>query len=299
MSNDAEQTRIGQYIDRAVSLLEQAERLRIGAQHEAQVAADSGRLEELRIDASALLGPPETMGRLKLQFDELARPFIQVAYAYDIDASKLEDFIRNGDPGDVSGAIHVLRRLQGIALQREVLGESTGSNDQMKQALKDALVEHDQVAGSSGQKSKPGNEKWRRAQIRMIERMKNGKLPSTLRDAAKYLKSEGFGYNTVRDAAHRSPTLRAHFDLKGQPTLKSGSLLDELAKQSDSRTRQVIENMTPDQRVETEKELQKLAPDQALELVKTLGVNPDAGSTGDLYLIENTDQDSRTDDCSE
>ena len=95
---------------------------------------------------------------------------------------------------------------------------------------------------------KSGGEKWRKAQKRMLNLFQHDKLPQILRQAAKLLRSEGFSYNTVRTAAHKSRTLRAHFKLGSatdDPNGAASSILDELAQQEDRRTRQAVRMMLP------------------------------------------------------
>ena len=146
---------------------------------------------------------------------------------------------------------------------------------------------------------KSGGEKWRKAQKRMLNLFQHDKLPQILRQAAKLLRSEGFSYNTVRTAAHKSRTLRAHFKLgtaTDEPNGTAISFLDELALQSDRRTQRAIRSMSPQQRAKVEAELKDMPAADVLALVKTLAHDPDAGSTGDVAYIEEADQDTRDDD---
>jgi hypothetical protein len=133
----------------------------------------------------------------------------------------------------------------------------------------------------------------------MLERLRQGKLPKSLRGAAKAIEET---YDTTRRAAHNSPFLRSHFRLKadGKATdVGAGRLLEELANQADKRTRELIEQMSPRERSEAEAQLQQMPREQWPELLRTLARDPDAGSTGDVSLIEEADQDSRTDDSAE
>ena len=133
----------------------------------------------------------------------------------------------------------------------------------------------------------------------MLDLLQQGKLPVTLRQAAKLLESEGFRYNTVRTAAQKSPSLAGHFKLNATGnalTATGGAILDELAQQADQRTKRAIRSMSPQQRATVEASLKDMPAADALELVKTLAHNPDAGSTGDVAYIEEADQDDRDDD---
>lgn len=139
---------------------------------------------------------------------------------------------------------------------------------------------------SSGPPAK-GQEKWRKAQRRMMELFQQDKLPKTVRQAAKLLKSENYTYNTVLTAAHNSVTLRSHFDLQDSDAKRegtSGNLLDELAEQSDKKTADYLEKLSPDQRYKAQEHLKGMSREEQLNLVGTLALNPDAGSTGDCYL---------------
>ena len=152
---------------------------------------------------------------------------------------------------------------------------------------------------ASKARKKDGGVKWRKAQKRMLNLLQQGTLPTTVRQAAKLLESEGFRYNTVRTAAQRSPTLTEHFNLTAagdKAVARGGAIVDELAQQADRRTKQAIQRMSPQQRAKVEAELKDMPAADALELVKTLASDPDAGSTGDVAYIEEADQDDRDDD---
>jgi hypothetical protein len=149
----------------------------------------------------------------------------------------------------------------------------------------------------SAKRRKKGNEKWRQAMQRMLDLRGKGKLPSTLRQAAKLLKSESFGYNTVRHAARQSTVLRSHFNPRNgteSPQSSGSAILTELAQQADVNTKEFIETLTPESRRDVEERLAGMPLDCAAELIETLAINPDAGRTGDVHLRENADQDSRT-----
>jgi hypothetical protein len=151
----------------------------------------------------------------------------------------------------------------------------------------------------AGTRGKPGTEKWRRAQRKMLDRLKRGRLPESLRRAAKAIEET---YDTTRRAAFKSPSLVAHFGLqadKNAAGVAEGSFLEELAQQGDKRTRRHIEQMAPDQRAEAEAGLRQIPRENWPDLLRTMAFDPDAGSAGDVPLIEDTDQDSQADDCSE
>ena len=138
-------------------------------------------------------------------------------------------------------------------------------------------------ADEKAKRGKPGTEKWRKTQKRMLAMLQQGELPNKLRRAVKLLESEdsSYNYSSVHAAAHKSPTLMAHFGLAnedGKEQGVSGNLLDELALQSDHRTRQAIERMTPDQRREAEAAMRDMDTQRALELVRALAKDPDAKS---------------------
>lgn len=111
---------VAQFIDKLIGMLERAEVLRVGAQARAERAVNDGDIEQLRTDPASVLGSPQELNHLKLQFDTGARPFVQVAYALKIDAAPLDDFIRTGGPVLVPGAIAVLRQVQAEDLRRRL-----------------------------------------------------------------------------------------------------------------------------------------------------------------------------------
>lgn len=106
-----------QLVDRAIAIIERAEVLREQAETVAQEAIGLGMSEQLRANPSAILGVNH-FAALKLQFDQLARPLVQIAYTYEIDGGPLDNFIRTGDPSLVPGAITVLRRVQAVGHRR-------------------------------------------------------------------------------------------------------------------------------------------------------------------------------------
>ena len=165
------------------------------------------------------------------------------------------------------------------------------------QSLRDWCTES--IRRSDPVKAPTAGLKWQKAQKRMQILCKQGKLPQTLRQAAKLLASEGFGYDTVRTAAHKSWALRAHFKLgtaTDDPNGTTNSNLDDLAQQSDRRTQQAIRSMSPPERAKAEKQLKEMPTSNALELVKTMAHDPDAGRTADVAYIEEVDQDHRDDE---
>ena len=151
-------------------------------------------------------------------------------------------------------------------------------------------------AERAGKRGKQRTEKWRRARSRMAERLRQETLPKSLRDAAKAI---GSTYSTTRRAAHKSRLLRSHSGLHPDGNgvdAGGGSLLEEMTGQVDQRTRVFMEQMNARKREDTEAELQQMEPEQQVALLKVLAKDPDAGSTGDVSLIEDADQDSRLDD---
>lgn len=172
-------------------------------------------------------------------------------------------------------------------------------------AAKTTAVQQNDTAASSAQggtsrqqkRGKHGTEKWRQARSKMLGLLDKGDLPKTLRLTQKLLEADGFKHGTVRTAAHKSERLREHFSLpdpSGQGADGSDMLLDEL---SGTMARQFSE-LPADARQAIEVKWKSGDKQQALDLVKTLTVNPDAGRTGDVALIENADQDSRDSDWS-
>ena len=144
----------------------------------------------------------------------------------------------------------------------------------------------------SVKRGKTGDEKWRKAKTRMIDLRERGELPKTLNGAKRLLKIDGFGGDTVRRAAHKSDQLKRHFGLdQKRRNADTGCLLDEL---SGTLARQ-FQKLPEESRGVIEDEWMRGDKQKALDLVKTLAANPDAGSTGDVSLIEEADQDSRTD----
>lgn len=144
---------------------------------------------------------------------------------------------------------------------------------------------------------KVGDEKWRRAQEKMLGRLNKEILPKTLRDTAKAIEET---YSTTRRAALKSPTLSAYFGLNSdaaESTPETGGLLDELAKQADHRTQRAIEDMTPGQRQEAESALRDMDPQQAPELVKTLASDPDSQKAlRGLARLDADEQDPTSED---
>jgi len=118
---------VGQQIDRAIGLLERAEKLRNEAQAKAMLAAAQGRSAALQTNSASVLGSAGEMNALKFRFDAIARPFVQVAYALNIEAAALDDFIRTGQPHLVGAAIRVLRLVQAGSLQRTLDGNQPSS----------------------------------------------------------------------------------------------------------------------------------------------------------------------------
>ena len=148
----------------------------------------------------------------------------------------------------------------------------------------------------TNRRGKQGVEKWRRAQQKMLVRLKHGTLPKTLRDAAKAIDET---YGTTRRAARKSAILAAHFGVQvdgDAAGTAGGSLLEELATQADKRTRERIEQMPERDRAEIEAQLREMPRDDWPKLVQVLATNPEAGGAGDVPLIEDADQDSRLDD---
>ena len=103
----------GEAIERIIQLLNEAERLRITHNHEAANAATLGE----PADWDKARSIQQRVSQLKNQFEKAATPFIILAQSYDIDSSPLDDFIRTGDDALVSGAIRVLRQVQGHILR--------------------------------------------------------------------------------------------------------------------------------------------------------------------------------------
>lgn len=146
---------------------------------------------------------------------------------------------------------------------------------------------------ASSKRGKSGVEKWRRAQKKLLKLLSDRELPKTLRKAASII---GETYDTTRRAALRSDALRSHFGLSDPAFPASASLLEELAAQADRRTQNAISLMTNTQRQECEAALCEMEPQERLKLLQTLAVDPDAGSTADVSLLENADQRRRTKD---
>jgi hypothetical protein len=244
---------------------------------------------QCRVDSTQAIrtNAPAVLKALRASGDEVAADTVQALV--DLASGAPTDF----DATTWPSLFRKLRRLANGELSQDV--PTTPAEAPREQA------ENRAPAGGGGKRGKAGAEKWRQAQDRMMVLHRRGKLPATLRQAQKLLKSDRFGESTVRTAAHRSGILKSHFglvDSNAKP--QSGeSLLDELAAQADKDTRQAIERMTPDRRREAEAALQDMDPDQQAELLQTLARNPDAGRVGDVQYIENADQDSQSDDWSE
>jgi hypothetical protein len=185
MSDGGERLSVGQIIDRAIALLEKAEALRLEAQRKAQNAVACGQLARLKEDPSSILGSAEELSRLKLRFDRLAGPLVQVAYALNIDAAPLDDFIRTGNPTLVPGAVRVLRLIQGEALRRSVPGLTDGPQ---------AGQEEDTAASA----------KWQEVQGKLLVMRENGEPYTTLDDLAARV---GCGRTTLHKAITKSAKL--------------------------------------------------------------------------------------------
>jgi len=139
-------------------------------------------------------------------------------------------------------------------------------------------------------RGKPGKEKWRVAQKSLFARLRAGTLPHSLRDAAKAIKHS---YDTTRRAAHKSASLKSHFNLS-EPGQQSDpgtpSLFEELLQEADARTRAMLEKLGPRERASTVAALSQIERAAWPDLLKTLAANPEAGSSGDVSIIENADQ---------
>ncbi|MFH1268673.1 MAG: hypothetical protein ABIK89_23350 [Planctomycetota bacterium] len=140
--------------------------------------------------------------------------------------------------------------------------------------------------------------KWHRARAEMLRRLDTGTLPESLRKTGRLL---GQSYVTTRTAAQRSKALCDHYSIEADKntTTPSTEALVELAASSDRRTQQLISRLDPDRRETAAAELRNMTPAKRLKLRETLGRDPDAGSTGDVYLNDNVDQDSSAGDSSE
>jgi predicted DNA-binding transcriptional regulator AlpA len=101
-----EQLTVFEYISRAIETLQKAELLILDAQRKVNLGQHPGHANEF--------------ANLKRYFDLLAGPLIVVAEAEGIDATGLDQFIRTGHPGLVNSAFQVLRRLQGLAVRKEL-----------------------------------------------------------------------------------------------------------------------------------------------------------------------------------
>lgn len=232
------------------------------ANHAIRALASCEGIPSWSIDWAALL---EALGRLRDCIESTKRPL----YLYE---RRLEVWEQDLDS--------LTRWHRGIKEYEDMLAARLDSADKATRA-------------------KPGGEKGKKAQKRMLSLLPKGKLPQTLRQASKLLQSEGFCYDTVRKAAHKSRTLRAHFKLRtatDDPNGTSRSLLDELTQQTDRRTEQAIRSISPQQRAKVEAQLGEMPASNVLELVKTLAHDPDAGRTADVAYIEEADQDHRDDD---
>ena len=172
-------------------------------------------------------------------------------------------------------------------------------DDRIKDATRQALQEHPGLQGKissrSGKRPAVGHEKWRKARTEMLGLLRKNKLPKSLRQTANLLSSKGFSYYSVQRAAQNSDLLRGHFPLKNVdnvPADNAGSLLDEL---SGTLARQ-FGNLPEETKTAIEKEWREGDKQKALDCLEILAGNPDAGSTGDVPLIEEADQDSRDGD---
>jgi hypothetical protein len=105
-------------------------------------------------------------------------------------------------------------------------------------------------AGSKTTGKSRGRLEWEIAQSLMLARLTQGTLPKSIRDAAKAI---GRTNSTTRKAVHETDSLKTHFGLSAENTKPSpGKLLEELASQSDARTRRYLQNLPQDKRKEVE-----------------------------------------------
>lgn len=194
--------------------------------------------------------------------------------------------------GQAPGQANAAHAANGVTIQTESVNVQGRS---VSVAAEQVALNATLRAQDGAKRGKAGMEKWRRAQDKMMERLRQGTLPRSLRDTARTIEET---YDTTRRAAFNSDALRTHFNLRDETEARnpSGSLLDELAKQADRRTQLAIAQMTPTQRLAAEEALREMEPVRRVELLRTLAADPEAGSTGDVSLIENADQDSRADD---
>lgn len=170
-----------------------------------------------------------------------------------------------------------------------------------KKAEADAALQSEPIASAPARVVRPGRKGkpdplWRQAQKRMIALLGQKKLPDTLRRAAAMLHVEGFKYSTLHKAAHRSPTLQAHFNLGGrddQSSANGADIFDELTTIADTDTRRTIERFSPQQKADLRAQLAAMPREDAVETLRTLAKDPDFGGAAFCGLIEEADRDAR------
>lgn len=175
------------------------------------------------------------------------------------------------------------------------------ADERIKDAVKEALTEHAKETGDvqskPAKRPKKGDEKWRRAQKRLLDRLERNTLPKTIRDAAKAIE---FKYGTTRRAVKKSATLGAYFGIASDTENSAGnpsSVLDELAQQADPETRKLVQEMAPERRKEAEAACQDMPPERRVEFFKALTSNPDTkGKLHGMTTLDSDEQDPTSED---